>query len=66
MTQKKQPTSWRCRNTKQQKDKMEIYNSREWRELRIQKLRANPDWVLEAVCLSSCMAVAKIRGWRGE
>ena len=38
----KQPTSWRCRNPKQQKDKQEIYNSREWRELRIQKLRANP------------------------
>ena len=39
---KKLPTSWRCRNPKQQKDKAEIYNSREWRELRIQKLRANP------------------------
>lgn len=39
---KKRPTSWRCRNPKQQKDKQEIYNSREWRELRIQKLRANP------------------------
>ena len=42
MTQKKKPTSWRCRTPKQQKDKAEIYNSREWRELRIQKLRANP------------------------
>jgi len=42
MTQKKKPTSWRCRNPKQQKDKAEIYNSREWRELRIMKLRANP------------------------
>ena len=41
-TQKKLPTSWRCRNQKQQKDKAEIYNSREWRELRILKLRANP------------------------
>ena len=39
---KKLPTSWRCRNAKQQKDKAEIYNSREWRELRILKLRANP------------------------
>ena len=39
---KKLPTSWRCRNPKQQKDKAEIYNSREWRELRILKLRANP------------------------
>ena len=42
MVNKKQPTSWRCRNPKQQKDKAEIYNSREWRELRILKLRANP------------------------
>ena len=42
MSDKKRPTSWRCRTPKQQKDKMEIYNSREWRELRIQKLRANP------------------------
>lgn len=37
---KKLPTSWRCRNPKQQKDKAEIYNSREWRELRIAKLRS--------------------------
>ena len=40
MTQKKLPTSWRCRNPKQQKDKAEIYNSREWKELRIAKLRS--------------------------
>ena len=39
---KKRQTSWRCRNPKQQKDKAEIYNSREWREFRILKLRANP------------------------
>ena len=31
---------WRCRNPKQQKDKAEIYNSREWRELRFSKLRS--------------------------
>ena len=37
---KKLPTSWRCRNPKQQKDKAEIYNSREWKELRIAKLRS--------------------------
>jgi len=42
MSRDKKPTSWRCRNPKQQKDKAEIYNSREWRELRILKLRANP------------------------
>ena len=39
---KKKTLAWRCANVKQQKDKAEIYNSREWKELRIQKLRANP------------------------
>ena len=33
---------WRGVSAKVAKDKQEIYNSREWRELRIQKLRANP------------------------
>lgn len=33
---------WRAKNKKQAKDKAKIYNSREWIELRIQKLRANP------------------------
>ena len=40
MSRGKKPTSWRCRNIKQQKDKQEIYNSREWKELRIAKLRS--------------------------
>ena len=39
---KKQPTSWRCKSAHQQKDKNEIYQSREWRELRAAKYRANP------------------------
>lgn len=34
--------SWRCKNQKQRKDKQDIYNSREWHDLRIAKLRANP------------------------
>ena len=34
--------NWRGVSDKIAKDKMEIYNSREWKELRIQKLRANP------------------------
>ena len=34
--------SWRARSQKQRKDKQDIYNSREWKELRIAKLRANP------------------------
>lgn len=33
---------WRGVSDKVAKDKQEIYNSREWRELRIMKLRANP------------------------
>ena len=42
MSDKKKPTAWRCKNAQQQKDKQEIYNSREWRELRVAKYRANP------------------------
>lgn len=34
--------NWRGVSDKVAKDKQEIYNSREWKELRIQKLRANP------------------------
>lgn len=34
--------NWRGVSDKVTKDKAEIYNSREWRELRILKLRANP------------------------
>ena len=33
---------WRGVSAKVAKDKMEIYNSREWKALRIAKLRANP------------------------
>ena len=33
---------WRGVSEKIAKDKSDIYNSKEWRELRIQKLRANP------------------------
>lgn len=33
---------WRCANKKQAKDKATIYNSREWQELRIAKLRSQP------------------------
>ena len=34
--------NWRGVSDKVAKDKQDIYNSREWKELRIQKLRANP------------------------
>lgn len=33
---------WRCKTPKQAKDKADIYNSKEWRDLRIAKLQANP------------------------
>jgi 5-methylcytosine-specific restriction protein A len=33
---------WRCANAKQARDKATIYNSREWQELRIAKLRSQP------------------------
>ena len=39
---KKKPTSWRAKTIQQQRDKQEIYNSREWRELRVAKYRDNP------------------------
>ena len=42
MTEQKKRLPWRCKNQKQAKDKAMIYNSREWKALRIQKLRANP------------------------
>ena len=42
MSDKKKPTAWRCKTIQQQKDKNEIYQSREWRELRVAKYRANP------------------------
>ena len=42
MSEKKKRLPWRCKNQHQAKDKADIYNSREWKELRIAKLRANP------------------------
>ena len=33
---------WRCKTSKQAKDKAEIYNSKEWHRLRAEKLAANP------------------------
>ena len=39
---KKKPTAWRCKTIQQQRDKASIYNSKEWQQLRIEKLRAQP------------------------
>ena len=40
MSEKKKRRPWRCKNQQQAKDKATIYNSREWKELRIAKLRS--------------------------
>jgi 5-methylcytosine-specific restriction protein A len=40
MSEKKKRLPWRCKNQQQAKDKATIYNSREWKELRIAKLRS--------------------------
>ncbi len=40
MSKQKKRLPWRCKNHQQAKDKAEIYNSREWKELRIAKLRS--------------------------
>jgi 5-methylcytosine-specific restriction endonuclease McrA len=40
MTEQKNRLPWRCKNQQQAKDKAEIYNSREWKELRAAKLRS--------------------------
>ena len=40
MIEQKKRLPWRCKNQQQAKDKATIYNSREWKELRIAKLRS--------------------------
>ena len=40
MTEQKKRMPWRCKNQQQAKDKATIYNSWEWKELRIAKLRS--------------------------
>ena len=40
MSEQKKRLPWRCKNQQQAKDKADIYNSREWKELRIAKLRS--------------------------
>lgn len=39
MSNQRKRLPWRCKNQQQAKDKADIYNSREWKELRIAKLR---------------------------
>ena len=55
MSGDKKRLPWRCKNIKQAKDKEEIYNSREWHELRAEKLAANP------LC-EQCLADGKAKG----
>ena len=40
MSEQRKRLPWRYKNQQQAKDKQEIYNSREWKELRIAKLRS--------------------------
>ena len=40
MTKKR--LAWRCNNLQQQRDKAIIYNSKEWKQLRAEKLRSQP------------------------
>ena len=42
MSDDKKRLPWRCKNAQQARDKNTIYQSREWKELRLQKIRANP------------------------
>ena len=52
--------NWRGVSDKVAKDKSEIYNSREWKELRIAKLRANP---LCEQCIKDGEAVGILGGY---
>lgn len=60
MTEQKKRLPWRCKNQQQAKDKAEIYNSREWRELRTAKLRVQP---LCEKCLEDGKAAGVEGGW---
>ena len=59
MSEKKKRLPWRCKNQQQAKDKATIYNSREWKELRLAKLRSQPlcekcladGWIRSAHCV---------------
>ena len=59
MSEKKR-LPWRSKNAKQAKDKATIYNSREWKELRRAKLRAQP---LCEKCLADGKAAGVAGGW---
>ena len=58
MTEQKKRLPWRCKNQQQAKDKATIYNSREWKELRRAKLKAQP------LC-EKCIADGEASGIRG-
>lgn len=60
MSEKKKRLPWRCKNQQQAKDKATIYNSREWKEMRLSKLRAQP---LCEKCLADGRAAGVAGGW---
>ena len=57
---KKKRLPWRCLTAKQARDKAKIYNSREWKELRAEKLRLQP---LCEKCLADGKAAGVPDGW---
>ena len=57
---KKRPTSWRCKDIQQQKDKATIYNSREWRVLSDEYKRQHP---LCEMCIEEGQAKGIRRGY---
>ena len=60
MNEQRKRLPWRCKNQQQAKDKATIYNSREWKELRRAKLRAQP---LCEKCLADGKAAGVAGGW---
>lgn len=52
--------AWRCKDTQQQRDKAEIYNSKEWKRLKALKKQANP--VCE-LCIQEGQANGVKRGY---
>ena len=52
--------AWRCRDIQQQRDKAAIYNSKEWRKLKVRKRQANPHCEM---CIAEGQAAGVARGY---
>lgn len=60
MEGKKRRLAWRCKDTQQQRDKAEIYNSKSWKQLRARKLAEFP---LCEMCIAEGQAKGIKRGY---